>query len=104
MSLSEKNAHTLSTEMYRPILPKLGCNRNFPLLLRYNSSHLLGLNLPDPYVEQGVAKLQVLISHGGSSTITGKLIQVLLEQHQLEIGSFRQFFHLEYGKYHFIKT
>ena len=33
MKLSFKEAHSLAKELYRPLLPMLGCNRNFPLFL-----------------------------------------------------------------------
>ena len=41
-TLSREEAAQLAKELYRPLLPKLGCNRNFPLLLRYNPPFLLG--------------------------------------------------------------
>ena len=37
MSLTKQDALQLNKEIYRRLLPKLGCNRNFPLLLRYNA-------------------------------------------------------------------
>ena len=46
--MSRSEATLLAKELYRPLLPKLGCNRNFPLQLRYNPSFLLGLDLRDP--------------------------------------------------------
>ena len=42
-TLSRLEAAQLAKELYRPLLPKIGCNRNFPLLLRYNPPFLLGL-------------------------------------------------------------
>ena len=51
MSLSNKESILLAKELYRPIISKLGCNRYFPLKLRYNPAHLLGLGLFDPYLE-----------------------------------------------------
>ena len=81
------------------MLPKLGCNRNFPLLLRYNPPFLLGLGLHDPYIEQGLRKLELLITHGGLDTMTGQLLQSSLEHHQLEIGSFTPFFQLPFEEH-----
>ena len=103
-TMSRSEATYLAKELYRPLLPKLGCNRNFPLQLRYNPSFLLGLDLCNPYLEQGLYKLLHLVTHGGSDTITGKLLQTSLEHHQLEIGSFSLFFHLDFNKYHFFTT
>lgn len=59
MSLSWDESDQLAKVLYRPILPKLGCNRNYPKLMRYNSPGLLGLGLHDPYIEQGLAKLSL---------------------------------------------
>ena len=92
ISLSSQEIHTLAKELYRPILSRLGCNWNYPPLLRYNPSYLLGLNLFDPYIEQGISKLKMMVIHGSSLSMTGKLIQHLLEPHQLEIGMFDCFF------------
>ena len=89
----------MAKELYCPLLPKLGCNRNFPLLLRYNTSLLLGLALYDPDIEQGVSKIEVLLTHGASSSMTGKLLLTLYEQHQLEIGIFTPSFMLPYATY-----
>ena len=47
-------AATLAKELYMLLLPKLGCNRNFPLLLRYNPPFLLGIDLHDPFLEHGL--------------------------------------------------
>ena len=93
-TLSRIEAALLAKELYRPLLPKLGCNRNFPLLLRYNPPFLLGLGLHDPYLEQGLRKLELLLTHGGLDSMTGQLLQSSLEHHQLEIGSFTPFFQL----------
>ena len=101
-SLNEKDGHRISTELYRPLLPKIGCNRNYPNLLKYNPPYLLGLNLYDPYIEHGIEKIKAFLTHGGSSSMTGKLIQSLLEQHQLEIGSITPLFLNDYEKYSFL--
>ena len=100
--MTRKEATYLAKELYRPLLPKLGCNRNFPLQLRYNPSFLLGLDLRNPYLEQGLYKLLHLITHREADTITGKLLQTSLEHHQLELGSFSLFFHLDFNKYQFL--
>ena len=98
-SLNVKDCKLLAKELYRPLLPKLGCNRNFPLLLRYNPSFLLGLGLYDPDIEQGVSKIELLITHGASTSMTGKLLLNLYEQHQLEVELFTPFFMLPYATY-----
>ena len=91
-TFTREESIALSKELYRPLLPKLGCNRNFPLLLRYNPPHLLGLGLKDPLFEQGIAKLIYFMTYGGANTSEGKLITSCMEYHQLEVGSFTPLF------------
>ena len=62
-TFTEKECEQLCKELYRPLMPKLGCNRNFPLALRYNSASLMGLELANPYWEQGFAHIELIISH-----------------------------------------
>ena len=103
-TFTKEEAALLAKELYRPLLPKLGCNRNFPLLLRYNSSYLLGLDLRDPYVEQGLKKLDILITHGGLGSMTGKFLQTSIEHHMLEIGSFTPFFSIPFKSHECLST
>jgi len=104
ISLSKKEGILLAKELYRLFISKLDCNRNFPLKLRYNSAHLLGLGFFDPYLEQGISKLKVLLTHGASPSITGKLLQHNIEQHQLELGLLQPMFSLSYDTYSHLTT
>ena len=103
-TFTKEEANKLGKELYRPLLPKLGCNRNFPLLLRYNPPHLLGLGLKDPWFEQGFGKLSYFVTYGGTDTAEGKLIASCMEYHQLEVGSFTSLLQLEYKKYSILTT
>ena len=98
-TMSAKDAALVAKELYRPLLPKLGCNRNFPIALRYNPPWLLGLGLHDPFIEQGLSKLQQFLLYGNSTTISGKLLTTSLEHLQLEVGSFTSIFALDYSTY-----
>ena len=100
VTISDKQSKQLAKEIYRPLLSKLGCNRNYPLALRYNPPCMLGLGLYDPYVEQGIAKLEHFTTLGGHNNLTGSLIRTLQEQHQLEIGYFNNFLNLPYKLFH----
>ena len=104
ISLSKQQCTRLASELYRPLLPKLGCNRNYPKLLRYNAAHFMGLGLMDPYVQQGLAKLNLFQTHASSDSITGQLILSLMEHHQLEIGTFSPFLQLPYAEFSFLTT
>ena len=98
-TFNEKECAEISKELYRPLLPILGCNRNFPLILRYNDTSLMGLGLANPYWEQGFAHIELLLSHGNRDTITGKLLTAMIEQHQLAIGCMDNIFMMNYERY-----
>ena len=95
-TMTRTDVKHLVKELYYPLLPRLGCNRNFPLLLRYNPSYLLGLDLCDLYIEQGLHKLLNFVTRGGVDSITGNMLHTTLEYHQLEIGSSTLIFNLDY--------
>ena len=101
-TFTESDCATIAKELYRPMLPRLGCNRNYPLLLRYNPSSLMGLGLYNPYWEQGFAHIEMLLTHGGLSTITGHLLAATFEQHQLAIGVLEPLFSLPYIDYGYL--
>ena len=59
----------------------------------------MGLELANPYWEQGFAHIELIISHGNRDTITGKLLTAMIEQHQLTIGCMNNIFMLNFDKY-----
>ena len=86
-TLSEEEAWEIVREMYTTILPSLGLNSRFPTTLRWAARSHLGLNLPHPYIEQGIEQLKMILGHLSSPrTPTGDLIQISLEQAQVELG------------------
>ena len=99
-TFTASDCNKIATELYRPLLPKLGCNRNFPLMLRYNDPSLMGLGLANPYWEQGFAHIEQLMTHVGCNTITGKLFTTAIEQHQLAIGQLTPLFTLPYDRFY----
>ena len=98
-TFTKEECLTLSKELYRPLISRLGCNRNFPLALRYNPPCLMGLGLYNPFWEQGFAKLEILLSNGHCDNITRHLIQSTIEQHQLAVGSLTPILSLPFSQY-----
>ena len=95
-TFNDNDCLRISKELYRPLPPKLGCNRHFPLLLRHNEASLMGLGLANPYWEQRFSHVDILLTHGDCNTITGRLLSAMIEQHQLEIGRMEHLFTLKY--------
>ena len=55
--------------------------------------------MPHPYIEQGIAATEMLLTYGNSNCISGKLLHVAIEKFQLEIGSEFLFLQLDHKKW-----
>ncbi len=66
--------------------------RNIAKELRYGPTNLGGLGLVDPFLEQGICKIEYLTEHGWKNTPTGFLSQSCLQGLQLECGVFGDIF------------
>ena len=74
-------------KFYGGLLPLMGISRSFPKVYRFASGKFYGLELPHPYIEQGILALEMLLTYGNSECISNKLFQLEFEQFQLEVGS-----------------
>ena len=77
---------SLHKHLYRPVLPKAGATRSFPLILRYAPAAFYGLGLPDGEILQGTAKINFVLRNGASGSLAGDALLATLEQLQLEAG------------------
>jgi hypothetical protein len=73
-NLTEQEGGQIIQGFYRDILPSLGACRNYPLVYRHAPASLNGLALPHPYVEQGIAHICLVLTHGAIDTPTGSLL------------------------------
>jgi hypothetical protein len=94
----------ITKEFYRNILPSLGACRNYPIVFRHAPASLNGLDLPHPYMEQGIAHICLILTHGAIDTPTGSLLQSSLEQAQLEVGLGTPFLDAPFDLYGFLLT
>jgi hypothetical protein len=65
---------------------------------------LNGLALPHQYVEQGIAHIGLILTHGAIDTPTGSLLWASLEQTQLEVGLGTSFLLESFDTYGFLPT
>jgi hypothetical protein len=103
-NLTESQGNQITQLFYRQILPSLGACRRYPLVYRHAPASLNGLALPHPYVEQGIAHLCLILTHGAIDTPTGALLRASLEQAQLEIGIGSSFLLEPFETYGFLLT
>ena len=103
-NLTEHQGNQITKTLYRQILPSLGACRNYPLVYRHAPASLNGLALPHPYVEQGIAHIGLVLTHGAIDTPTGSLLRASLEQAQLEVGIGTSFLSEPFDMYGFLLT
>jgi hypothetical protein len=63
---------------------------------------LNGLALPHPYVEQRIAHIGLILTHGAIATPTGSLLWASLEQAQLKVGIGTSFLSEPFDTYDFL--
>jgi hypothetical protein len=103
-TIMEKEGETITKELYKCLLPKLGANQNFPNVHRHAPALLQGLELPLLYVEQEIGHLRQILTHSAINTTTGSLMRISLEQGQLEVGIGTPFLEASFKSYGFLLT
>ena len=78
--------------------------KSYPLVYCHAPASLNGLALPHPYVEQGIAHIGLVLTHGAIDTPTGSLLRASLEQAQLEVGIGTSFLSEPFAMYGFLLT
>ena len=82
-------------EVIRPLyfltINSLGAAKNFPIEFRICPKTFLGLEMPHPYTEQGISKVDMIMQHAPhtrfkNGTLVGSAVEASLELLQLEAG------------------
>jgi len=104
MSLTQTQAHSLTSCLHQTLLPCLGVNHHFPVALCHADTSFLGLGLPHPYWEHGIAATRLFLEHANATNMETVLLQVSLEYLHLELGSWSNIFDLPYNSWSFLAT
>ena len=64
----------------------MGIHRTFPSEVATLPTCYMGLGLPHPYIECGIARIITFINNMGSKTLTSKFLAYSVQLLQLEIG------------------
>ena len=89
---------------YKAVLPKMGCNRNLPLVYRYAPVSVQGLGLPHVFSLQGIAHLKIMLSKIAKDERIGTLLLAQMEYLGLEIGNMHNIFDLQYSEWSLFAT
>ena len=99
LSLTRAECTKLVAPIFATALPKSKICRNFPRALLYGSKDVLGLDIPDIYILQGIYKLEFFLENYKAPSLKGPLLRANLEWAQMEIGIGRNLFDLDFSTY-----
>ena len=99
LTLSEKQCDQLMKPITQASLPKMGIVKNMCKSYLYGPRAIQGLAFPNIFTELCIARLKILLQHGGTDLQLGQSLICCAEGHQLEIRSFLPFFSLPFEKY-----
>lgn len=86
-------------KLHEALLPKLGVMKTFPSTMRSVPAHLGGLDLHLAEVEALAQAMHHFISLCEADALPRLLLQILMEYHQLELGSNKQLFILSFDNF-----
>jgi hypothetical protein len=98
-TLSYKECEDVQQAVVAAILPKMGIVRNAARKFVFGSAKYCGLGLDHLATIQNYSRLQYLIGHIRSKSITSKLIRQQLDYTHLEIGCPTQVLGQDYNRY-----
>jgi hypothetical protein len=99
ITLSYKECEDVQRAVVAAILPKMGIVRNAARKVVFGSAKYCGLGIDHLATIQNYSRLQYLIGHTRSKSITSKLIRQKLDYTQLEIGCSAQVLGQDYNRY-----
>jgi len=88
LTLTEKECTLIMAPAIQVALPKAGISSCISSVVRHAPTQSLGLAVPNLYTTMGTARTSLLIEHCWQKTPTGKLLQVSIENHVLDVGLF----------------
>ena len=78
---------TVQTQATSSFLQRMGFNQNFPRAVVFGPISMGGLEFRDLYVEQGVARILLLLSHVYHRSMAGKMMRIAIDTLQMEAGT-----------------
>ena len=99
----ENRCRQIQQPIISALLPKLGYNRHFPIVVRHALRKYGGLEIANVYTEQIVHHLRVFIGTLRQDTDLSKMLRIVLSSYQLFTGSGTLFLNLDFTKYAHLK-
>ena len=97
--LTEKDSKHIMAPILHAGLKRSGICSTISRDLVYSPTKYQGLGLPNPLITQGIKKLYFLIDVYGQPNLGGNTVIQSIEQTQLEIGTSKPFYHLNFKRF-----
>jgi hypothetical protein len=104
LTLTEKECNHIIAPVLESGLQNSSICKNFPRAVAYGPRDEGGLQFPNLYVQQGIARIGFIVDHLGEPNMTGELLRTSVEAAKVEIGVGRDLFSLDYNLYHHLLT
>ena len=86
-TMTRMELKTVQTQATSSFLQRMGFNQNFPRAVVFGPISLGGLEFWDLYVEQGAARILLLLSHVYHKSTAGKMMRIAIDTLQMEAGT-----------------
>ena len=96
-TITESEWDFIMQPIWKSGLPKIELARNFPSKVLYGPKKFQGMGIMHPFYSQEMSHLALCLYEGERETITGELLQALMEQLQLELGLPGSLLQLDYS-------
>lgn len=97
--LSEKQCQKIMSVYLRVALPKMGNAQTTPRDLVYSPIDIMGCGVKDLHAPQVIKHISLLLDHGGTNTLTERLLRLVAECFHIESGCGGDPFMSDFGQY-----
>ena len=71
-AITVEESDRINSKYFRPLFNSMGVHRTFPSEVAVLPYYFLGLGVPEPFIESGIARIITFINNMGSETLTSK--------------------------------
>ena len=82
----------------------MGLHRTFPTTVATLPVKYMGLGIPDPFIQCGIARVKTFITHMGSETLTSCFITYSLQLLQIEMSFTKNVLEYDYDMWGYLAT
>ena len=98
-SLTYEQCEEIMKVLRPTVLNSMRLQNKFPTAIMEANQEYMGLDIAHLYDLMGIEKIKFLLMHIRRNDVTGKLLMISMKYTQLEVGSEKKFFNLDYDQW-----